>query len=630
MSSIKTTQIDGDVSVGRNVAIGGQMDVAGNATIGHNLKVKGWLDAPNIKNTNKGIFTTLQKLETAIPNPKDGWLAGVGTSTPFSAYVAENGEWVATGGTIDIDIEILANTIAGYVAIGSVDELPESPTAEQQQKGWLLGTVLYVYVGEGGDTLGGKWQSADLKGVKGDKGDSGVHLGDVALVNDLTTGGEQSALSAEMGKTLKQMIDNGTSIDTSVVTNRYSLLEGYGYDADKILKADGTLQDKTGLGIRTYDYIPVTAGTYYCHCRCYAMYDESKVLISSEDSGANSYGKFYTINMPSKGYIRVSVDCGTDCRLALASEKYKTRADYAGYGNIYNPMDKPCDVVLCGDSNTAGYGLTDTTEAWSGLFKAAFDALPETVRVNPLLYAGCFVNKTYSGMVCLATYGKAYIKVYTDTLTLHFQYVGTVKVNIEGVAQTDITSASVTYDLELGLHEVELIGSSGANNVFDYFEYRQARSFTNLAVTGTNTTKLDQISLGSGNLFIVMYGTNDRSLNYGETMSQLAKFTANVKRAGKEVILLSPIPPAPSGETDPSYKINIGQVMSQSMSDVQIPLYRYIDTYSVMQMYYILYTKLNSTAIYNDGLHLNRLGHRLLWSAIAPQLGFALNTSQLL
>ena len=44
MSSIKTTQIDGDVSVGRNVAIGGKADIAGSAHIGHNLKVDGWLE----------------------------------------------------------------------------------------------------------------------------------------------------------------------------------------------------------------------------------------------------------------------------------------------------------------------------------------------------------------------------------------------------------------------------------------------------------------------------------------------------------------------------------------------------------------------------------------------------------
>ena len=107
MSSIKTTQIDGDVSVGRNVAMGGKAEVAGSAHIVHNLKVDGWLEAPNIKGANKGIFPTVEKLREVYPTAQDGWLAGVGTSTPFAAYTGNNGEWLPTGGTIDITADIM-------------------------------------------------------------------------------------------------------------------------------------------------------------------------------------------------------------------------------------------------------------------------------------------------------------------------------------------------------------------------------------------------------------------------------------------------------------------------------------------------------------------------------------------
>ena len=106
MSSIKTTQIDGDVSVGRNVMIGGKADIAGSVSIGHNLKVDGWLEAPNIKGANKGIFLTVQELREAYPVPHDGWMAGVGASTPFTAYVGKGGDWVATGGTIEVTVDM--------------------------------------------------------------------------------------------------------------------------------------------------------------------------------------------------------------------------------------------------------------------------------------------------------------------------------------------------------------------------------------------------------------------------------------------------------------------------------------------------------------------------------------------
>ena len=106
MASIKTTHIDGDIAIGRNIAMGGKANVAGSVQVGHDLKVKGWLDAPNIKGANKGVFTSLEALEAAYPEPQDGWFAGVGASTPFTAYTGSNGAWVATGGTIDINVDM--------------------------------------------------------------------------------------------------------------------------------------------------------------------------------------------------------------------------------------------------------------------------------------------------------------------------------------------------------------------------------------------------------------------------------------------------------------------------------------------------------------------------------------------
>ena len=123
MSSIKTTQIDGDVSVGRNVSLGGKADIAGSVSIGHNLKVDGWLEAPNIKGVNKGIFLTVQELREAYPNPHDGWMAGVGASTPFTAYVGKGGDWVATGGTIEVNVDMSQYTKGVAQLQKTIDEV---------------------------------------------------------------------------------------------------------------------------------------------------------------------------------------------------------------------------------------------------------------------------------------------------------------------------------------------------------------------------------------------------------------------------------------------------------------------------------------------------------------------------
>lgn len=95
MSSIPTKQIDGDVAVGRNVTVGGKTTVRGSATIGHNLKVEGWLDAPNVKGPNKGLFKTAVQLREAYPNPHEGWWALVGDTLPAQVYMTIGGAWVA-------------------------------------------------------------------------------------------------------------------------------------------------------------------------------------------------------------------------------------------------------------------------------------------------------------------------------------------------------------------------------------------------------------------------------------------------------------------------------------------------------------------------------------------------------
>ena len=65
MSSIKSTQIDGDVSVSRNAAVGGDVTVQGKIHLKGNVKIEGWLEAKNIKAASKGCL-----LYTS-PSPRD-------------------------------------------------------------------------------------------------------------------------------------------------------------------------------------------------------------------------------------------------------------------------------------------------------------------------------------------------------------------------------------------------------------------------------------------------------------------------------------------------------------------------------------------------------------------------------
>lgn len=154
-------------------------------------------------------------------NPKDLWLKG------GIIYQSSSKGWTPlTSDSVGFE---------GWKQIESVDDLPENPTDEEKATGYLLGTVVYLYVGEGGDTLDGKYQSVDMQGPqgatgpKGDQGNSGYSgaAGELEVVNNLTQGGEESALSAEMGKMIGETLELDSS--SEVVTERIPYGQHTGY-----------------------------------------------------------------------------------------------------------------------------------------------------------------------------------------------------------------------------------------------------------------------------------------------------------------------------------------------------------------------------------------------------------------
>lgn len=95
----KGTIIEGDVSVGHNAHVGGKVEVEGCVYVGRDLRVYGWLDAPNIKGPSKGLFKTETQLLATYPKPQNGWWALVATPKTSDhlgqLYIAEGGQWVA-------------------------------------------------------------------------------------------------------------------------------------------------------------------------------------------------------------------------------------------------------------------------------------------------------------------------------------------------------------------------------------------------------------------------------------------------------------------------------------------------------------------------------------------------------
>lgn len=96
-NNIENHSVGGSVAVGRDVTVGGRSTIRGNATFNRDVYISGWLNARNIRGAGKGLYETVKKLNSAYPNPENGWFALVGNTLPADIYRAWGGVWEATG-----------------------------------------------------------------------------------------------------------------------------------------------------------------------------------------------------------------------------------------------------------------------------------------------------------------------------------------------------------------------------------------------------------------------------------------------------------------------------------------------------------------------------------------------------
>jgi hypothetical protein len=115
MSSLNNEAIQGNLSVSRDHVVGGHLQARGNSQFDHNVVIKGWLDAKNIKGPCKGLYASEEALKKAYPKPMPGWYALVGDTLPADVYRVDGGEWVATGekgGEVNLYLDQLEQDVA--------------------------------------------------------------------------------------------------------------------------------------------------------------------------------------------------------------------------------------------------------------------------------------------------------------------------------------------------------------------------------------------------------------------------------------------------------------------------------------------------------------------------------------
>lgn len=137
-----------NIRVIRSADIGQRLKVGSSAAIGGNLKVSGWLDAPNLRGMCVGLFADEDALLSVWPRPRDGMYALIGDTVPADVWRASKGVWAATGetggdSTIDFsdydELKVLVNNLVmGDVKRISVDDFNAFPAdTDAVKSAWL-------------------------------------------------------------------------------------------------------------------------------------------------------------------------------------------------------------------------------------------------------------------------------------------------------------------------------------------------------------------------------------------------------------------------------------------------------------------------------------------------------------
>ena len=288
MSAIKTTEKEGDVSIGRHVGIGGNANVRGNVTVHKNMKIEGWLDAKNIKGPDKGLFPTLEDLNQAHPNPRSGWWAIVGKSLPSLIYVAKDGQWVTTGeksGTlISDDVSLLAQQ--------AVDDLKKKiKKGSADIEALITGGISDM------ETLMREIPIAQETGDSPTKVMSQKAVTD-ALKNVKTTTKDGKSLE-DVYSTL--FLENGKKVATSYIN---VMTAGYALFQDGHIEArDGwkTTQDFIKLGTAYRIKVNVFGGDSNVNFVCF--YDKNKAFLSGISATPQQYNR--DLDVPQEAeYVR--------------------------------------------------------------------------------------------------------------------------------------------------------------------------------------------------------------------------------------------------------------------------------------------------------------------------------------
>lgn len=455
------------------------------------------------------------------------------------------------------------------------------------------------------------------QGPKGDKGDpgaidlslgvSGAAIGQIAKITAVGTDGKPTAWTP-VDMPSGGISGDVTNIITYPVAQRYEVRDYYKYVSytQATLNADGTLNE-SGIGFTT-DYLPVIPG-------------ETLFLSTTVTNKVAFFSK-------SKEYIG---------QITVASDKTNytvpETAALARFENVYNggntvrfecrekpqqgitrlkdlilsPLHSAVDLLVTGDSNTYGYGLSDReNEGWAYLFAKTLATITE-IRVGYMSpYAHALAYSQYASTANFRPGSR--LAIYTDaqsvTLNYNVGYSETWKWYVNDVEQAE-TKKTIS-GLGDGVKKVE-VRFTGGQTVDPNLSISKTITVTNSASVGCG---IGNCKIEAGHDWLVlMIGTNNR----GGSGGMVSGGKDYLAYAGKGTFIV----PFPNRKTHASYVVSQAQVYGELTSTLRSINYEICDASDFG------YAFIQDDSLYqSDMIHYSTKGHKAIANIVGGKLGF--------
>ena len=423
---------------------------------------------------------------------------------------------------------------------------------------------------------------------------TGTYDGSEALTVDIPSGGGVSG--------------DVTNIITYPLAQRYEVSDYYKYVSytQATLNADGTLNE-SGIGFTT-DYLPVIPGeTLFLSTTVtqkVAFFSGSKEYIGqiTVASGQTNYtvpenAALARFQNEYNGGQTVRFECREKPQQGITRLK----------DLIFSPLHSSVDLLVTGDSNTYGYGLSDReNEGWAYLLAKMLATITEihVGYMSPYAHA-----LAYSGYANGANFRPgSRLALYTDaqsvTLNYDVEYSGTWKWYVNDVEQAETEKTiSVLGD---GVKKVE-VRFTGGQIVNPNLSISKTITVTNNAIVGCG---IDNCPIEAGHDWLVlMIGTNNRNVDGG----MVGAGKTYLAYAGKGTYIV----PFPNRKTDASYVASQARVYGELTSTLRSINYEICDASDFG------YAFIQDNSLYqSDMIHYSTKGHKAIANIVGGKLGF--------